>query len=136
MDLIKQYINSQNHCYFMTGKGIAGAVAAEVATKLGDTHNIYCYTFGMPNIKSSPTLLYIKNIINEDDLLTKIHSDIGQDGDVYNKSIYWDLIPEYRHYVESPNRYKGNYKKTNAIRDSIEDIKRSMGWSYETREYS
>ena len=133
LDLIKHYLNGQNYCYFITGKGIAGAVAAEVATKLGDTHNIYCYTFGMPNIKSSPTLSYIKNIINEDDLLTKIHSDIGQDGDVYNKSIYWDLIPEYRHYVESPNRYKGNYKKSNTIRDNLEDIKRSLGWSDETR---
>lgn len=133
LDLIKHYLNGQNYCYFITGKGIAGAVAAEVATKLGDTHNIYCYTFGMPNIKNSPTLSYIKNIVNEDDLLTKIHSDIGQDGDVYNKSIYWDLIPEYRHYVESPNRYKGNYKKTNTIRDNLEDIKRSLGWSDETR---
>ena len=134
IDLIKQYFNSQNYCYFITGKGIGGAVAAEIATKLGDTHNIYCYTFGIPNIKNSSTLTYIKNIVNEDDLLTKIHSDIGQDGDVYNKSIYWDLIPEYRHYVESPNRYKGNYKKTNTMRDNLEDIRESLGWSYETRD--
>ncbi|MBR1453298.1 MAG: hypothetical protein IJ593_01435, partial [Lachnospiraceae bacterium] len=133
LDLIKQYLNGKNYCYFITGKGISGAVAAEVATKLGDTHNIYCYTFGIPNVKGTSTHTYIKNIVNEDDLLPKIYESMGQEGDVYNKSIYWDLIPEYRYYIESPNRYKGNYKKTNTIRDNLEDIKRSLGWSDETR---
>ena len=129
---IKQYFENNKYCYWITGKNISGSIATGVATKLEGSHNIYCYTYGVPNVKGTSTLTYIKNIVNEDDLLPKIKEDIGQEGDVYNKSIYWDLIPEYRHYVESPNKYKGNFKRTNTVKKGIDNALNSIiAWGTE-----
>lgn len=132
LNTIRKYFENNKYCYWISGKNISGAIAAEVAKKIDDSSNIYCYTFAVPNINGSSTNTYIKNIVNEDDLLPKIHEGIGQDGDVYNKSIYWDLIPEYRHYVESPNKYKGNFKKTNTVKQGINDSLNSIiAWGTE-----
>ena len=122
LNAIKDYFNNNKYCYWITGKNISGSIATGVASELGDAHNTYCYTYGVPNVKGTSTLTYIKNIVNEDDLLPKIHNGIGQEGDIYNKSIYWDLIPEYRHYIESPNKYKGNFKRTNNVKDAIKEV--------------
>ena len=98
-----------DYCYWISGKGIAGGIASEVAIvirkedsefkKLNNWYtikDIYCYTFGAPktHIGANYTNNFIKNIINEDDYLTKvIPDDKGyRNGFTYNASVYSELI--------------------------------------------
>lgn len=93
-----------DYCYWITGKGLAGGVATEVAYIIrhekDTSKDIYCYTFGAPKTHTGVNYTdnFIKNIINEDDFLTKvIQDDKGyRNGYTYNASVYSELIYNYK----------------------------------------
>lgn len=115
------------YCYWVAGKGIAGGVASEVATNLDDTNDIYCYTFGAPKTRKDSnegSESFIKNIINEDDIITKIYQD-GYiiRGEKYNASIMSDFIYNYRNLTKNNPKYTGNYQKVNTVLEEIPKFK-------------
>ena len=66
------------YCYWICGYSVAGGIAGEVASRLADKNEVFCYTFGATNTNTTGSGAYacIKNVINEDDLYPKIYNDI------------------------------------------------------------
>ena len=128
-----------DYCYWLSGKGIAGGIASEIATivrkedsefkKLNNWYtikDIYCYTFGSPktHIGASYQHNFIKNIINEDDYLTKvIPDDKGyRNGFIYNASVYNDFIYNYKTFALNDPKYTGNYMQMNSIKNTLNEL--------------
>lgn len=122
------------YCYWISGKGIAGGIAAEFAHLIrhekNDNSDIYCYTFGSPKTRIEAKNSYdnfIKNIINEDDYLTRVLTEQSAHrlGDEYNASIKTDFRYDYRKYakVTNINEYTGDYMKLNSINNKIKTYK-------------
>lgn len=124
-----------DYCYWVTGKGLAGGIASEVATvirkedsefkRLNNWYtikDIYCYTFGAPktHIGASYQHNFIKNIINEDDFLTKvIPDDKGyRNGFTYNASVYSELKYNYKNLTRNNPKYTGNYMQMNTVKNA------------------
>ena len=129
-----------DYCYWVSGKGIAGGIASEVATIIRKEDNdfkrsnnwytikyIYCYTFGAPktHIGANYTNNFIKNIINEDDYLTKvIPDDKGyRNGFTYNASVYSDFIYNYKNLIRTP-KYNGNYMQMNSVKNALNTLRK------------
>lgn len=125
-----------DYCYWVSGKGIAGGIASEVATIIRKEDNdfkrsnnwytikdIYCYTFGAPKTHTGAnyTDSFIKNIINEDDYLTKvIPDDKGyRNGFTYNASVYSDFIYNYKNLTRNNPKYTGNYMNMNTLNNYV-----------------
>ena len=113
-------------CYWISGKGIAGGIASEIARKVDNSKDIYCYTFASPythNEGGSDANTKIKNIINEDDFLIKSFIEdkaYYRNGEIYNASIKLDYMDKYRAYIgPSSSSYKGDCTKANTIAKQI-----------------
>ena len=121
------------YCYWISGKGIGGGIAAEVADYIrnekNDNSDIYCYTFGSPKThigSKIDTDSFIKNIINEDDYLTKVLTEENayRKGDEYNASINTDFRYNYRNLTRNSPKYTGDYMKVNSINEKIKEYKK------------
>lgn len=118
---------------FYIGKGIGGGIAAEVADYIrnekNDNSDIYCYTFGSPKTHIGPKIdtdSFIKNIINEDDYLTKVLTEDNayRKGDEYNASINSDFRYNHRNLTRNSPKYTGDYMKVNSINEKIKEYKK------------
>ena len=116
------------YCYWISGKGIAGGIAAELShlirNEKGDKNDIYCYTFGSPKTRIEAKNSYdnfIKNIINEDDYLTKtlVDQNAHRLGDEYNASINTDFKYNYKNLTRNNPKYTGDYMKLNSLNNRI-----------------
>lgn len=129
-----------DYCYWVSGKGIAGGIASEVATTIRKEDSdfkrnnnwytikdIYCYTFGAPktHIGASYQHNFIKNIINEDDYLTKvIPDDKGyRNGFTYNASVYSDFIYNYKNLIRT-TKYTGSYMQMNSVKNALNTLRK------------
>ena len=113
------YFSTMDNTFWVTGYGVAGSLASEVAAKLTDKGGeVFCYTFGATNTGVGVKGSYpnIKNVINEDDYVPKIvNPDVYQrPGQTYSSSIKEDLMREYRDIVGDTN-YKGDFYLSNYL---------------------
>lgn len=108
---LKNYA-TEDSVYWICGYDVGGSIASEVASKISG--KVYCYTFGALNTRETPNAMtYIKNIRNEDDFFVKYIKGT-KPGQNYGKSIYEDLMNEYRQLTDN-SKYEGNYIFTNYL---------------------
>ena len=152
-DDIISYINTNKpatvnpHCYWVTGYSVAGGIAGEVASRLTNVGEVFCYTFGATNTNTTGSGAYacIKNVINEDDLYPKIYDiDDGfhRSGMLYNDSIYDNLKREYNELVGGFRSYKVTAKRTNSIKQKLKTVREKVtfinyinGWNRELAKF-
>ena len=125
---VNQPATTNSYCYWVTGYSVAGGIAGEVASRLANSGEVYCYTFGATNVNKSGSGAYacIKNVINEDDLYPKINNveeGLYRSGSLYNDSIYDNLQREYK---KLGNNYRISPKRTNTIKKYIKDVRESV----------
>ena len=117
---------TNDYCYWVSGYGLSGAIAAEIANEFIKDGEVYCYTFGATSGNgSSGVNREIKNVINEDDLIPKLnnHSDgFGRSGIIVNDSIYDNFIVEYKQITGS-DKYEAKHKRANSLKQIIVDAK-------------
>ena len=105
--------------YWITGYGLGGSIASELASKLTDAGGeVFCYTFGAINTGTNRKGTYanIKNIINEDDYIPKMMNKniYSKPGQIYSNSIKENLMFEYRDITGNTD-YRGDYCLSNFL---------------------
>ena len=138
-DIIEYIYNNKpysanQHCYWVTGYSIAGGIAGEIASRLSDEAEVYCYTFGATNTNTTGSGAYacIKNVINEDDLYPKIYNvedGFYRSGMLYNDSIYDNLKQEYRQLVGNVKKYNVTPKLTNTIKKKLNKVRDNVTYT-------
>ena len=131
--LCPQIFNDNNfsaNTYWITGYGLAGSIASEIAARFSDGGGeVFCYTFGAINTGKGRkgTYLNIKNVINEDDYIPKMMNKkiFTKPGQIYSSSIKEDLLREYRDIIGNTN-YKGDYYLSNFISKIFEERKNGI----------
>lgn len=124
---------TNDYCYWVCGYGISGGIASEIANRLVNDGEVYCYTFGTTSGGSSSGVnREIKNVINEDDLIPKLnnHNDgFGRSGIIVNDSIYDNYIVEYKNIIGS-DKYEAKHKRANSLKQLIMNAKDSNDEDY------
>ncbi|MCL1804284.1 MAG: lipase family protein [Eubacteriaceae bacterium] len=122
---------NSNALFWITGHSQGGAVTqAFVGECLKNRADLYektiCYTFGSPtvasrNYASNPTAYPIYNIVNTDDPITKVGSEVRLGFD-----LVYDPSEQFReeNYNEKPGVYEA-YQGSQAFRDAV-DVSRQI----------
>ena len=116
--------------YWVTGYGLGGSIASELASKLTDAGGeVFCYTFGAINTGKERKGTYdnIKNVINEDDYIPKMMNKniYSKPGQIYSNSIKENLMFEYRDITGNTD-YRGDYCLSNFLTHIFEAKKNGM----------
>jgi hypothetical protein len=121
-EYINKYIGDSSVKLLVTGYSRGAAVANLVAKDMGDTAQVFAYTFATPNTTTDKNTDcdYIFNIINPEDMITLLpltywgYSRYGTDiylptSDSYNfGKLYNNMNEIYKSYTDSKYVYYGN----------------------------